>query len=146
MTLTGDPRLQRIASFYQMLDRHQLHRLGEIYASEVVFEDPAHRLDGLDALARYFVALYAHVTDIHFEMHEGMSDGDNGWLAWTMTLLHPRLAKGNPVVVEGVTRLEFDTEGKVRYHRDYFDLGAMLYEQLPLLGALIRSIKGRLGQ
>jgi hypothetical protein len=30
-------------------------------------------------------------------------------------------------------------------HRDYFDLGAMLYEQLPLLGAVVRTLKGRLG-
>jgi hypothetical protein len=32
---------------------------------------------------------------------------------------------------------------KVVYHRDYLDLGAMLYEQLPLLGRVIRSLKNR---
>lgn len=49
------------------------------------------------------------------------------------------------MTVEGATRLEFDETGKVCLHRDYFDLGAMLYEQLPLLGAVVRTIKGRLG-
>ncbi|HGP4674712.1 TPA: nuclear transport factor 2 family protein, partial [Vibrio cholerae O1] len=37
-------------------------------------------------------------------------------------------------------------EGKVTYHRDYFDMGEMLYEQLPVLGQVIRAIKRRLGQ
>jgi hypothetical protein len=41
--------------------------------------------------------------------------------------------------------LQFDKAGKVRYHRDYFDLGAMLYEHLPLLGSLVKTIKRRLG-
>ena len=49
------------------------------------------------------------------------------------------------VRVEGATRLQFDAWGKVCLHRDYFDLGAMLYEQLPLLGPVVRVIKGRLG-
>ena len=62
-----------------------------------------------------------------------------------MTFSHPRLAAGQPVRVEGAPRLEFDDADKVCLHRDYFDLGAMLYEQLPLLGALVRTIKGRLG-
>ena len=67
------------------------------------------------------------------------------WLGWTMTFSHPRLRGGAPVTVEGATRLAFDEEGKVCLHRDYFDLGAMLYEQLPLLGAVVRTLKGRLG-
>ena len=41
--------------------------------------------------------------------------------------------------------IEFDEAGKVCQHRDYFDLGAMLYEQLPLLGPVVRTIKMRLG-
>ena len=36
--------------------------------------------------------------------------------------------------------------GKIYYHRDYFDMGAMVYEQLPLLGRIVRKIKQRLGQ
>ncbi|WHI49643.1 hypothetical protein P3339_14310 [Microbulbifer sp. MLAF003] len=35
---------------------------------------------------------------------------------------------------------------KVFYHEDFYDMGAMVYEQVPLLGSLIRKIKSRLGQ
>ncbi|HDY7901818.1 TPA: nuclear transport factor 2 family protein, partial [Vibrio vulnificus] len=53
--------------------------------------------------------------------------------------------KGACVEVKGVSHLKFEA-GKVIYHRDYFDLGEMLYENLPLLGGIIRAIKQRLGQ
>jgi hypothetical protein len=63
-----------------------------------------------------------------------------------MVMRHPRLRKGSPVTVEGLSRLEFDAEEKVKLHRDYFDLGEMLYENLPLIGMVVTSIKKRLGQ
>ncbi|MEL7287824.1 MAG: nuclear transport factor 2 family protein, partial [Pseudomonadota bacterium] len=64
---------------------------------------------------------------------------------WTMDLQHPKLQKGAPISVNGVSHLKF-RDGQVIYHRDYFDLGEMLYENLPLLGSVVRTIKQRLGQ
>ena len=140
-----DEPLVRFVALYQQLDRQQLHRLSEVYADEVIFIDPAHRIEGLAALSDYFAALYQRLAYCRFVITSQQQQGRQAWLGWTMTFSHPRLRGGKPVTVEGATRLELDEEGKVCLHRDYFDLGAMLYEQLPLLGPLVRAIKGRLG-
>ncbi|WP_421238774.1 nuclear transport factor 2 family protein [Aeromonas enteropelogenes] len=140
-----DEPLACFVALYQQLDRQQLHRLSEVYADEVIFIDPAHRIEGLAALSDYFAALYQRLAYCRFVITSQQQQGRQAWLGWTMTFSHPRLRVGKPVTVEGATRLEFDEEGKVCLHRDYFDLGAMLYEQLPLLGSLVRTIKGRLG-
>ena len=137
--------LSRFIALYQQLNLQQLHRLPEVYADEVIFIDPAHRIEGLAALGDYFAALYQRLAYCRFEIISQQHEGAQAWLSWVMTFSHPRLAAGQPIRVEGATRLEFDAAGKVRVHRDYFDLGAMLYEQLPLLGPLVRVIKGRLG-
>ena len=137
--------LSHFIALYQQLDRQQLHRLPEIYAEQVVFIDPAHRIEGLAALSDYFAALYERLSYCRFEIVSQQQQGAQAWLGWVMTFSHPRLRGGEPVTVEGATRLEFDEAGKVCQHRDYFDLGAMLYEQLPLIGPLVRTIKGRLG-
>ena len=139
-----DEPLVRFVALYQQLDRQQLHRLSEVYADEVIFIDPAHRIEGLAALSDYFAALYQRLAYCRFVITSQQQQGRQAWLGWTMTFSHPRLRGGKPVTVEGATRLELDEEGKVCLHRDYFDLGAMLYEQLPLLGPLVRTIKGRL--
>ena len=130
---------------YLQLDKHQLHRLPEIYADQVVFIDPAHRIEGLAALTRYFSSLYGRLKECRFEITSRQQQGNEAWLSWVMIFAHPRIAGGRPVRVEGATRLQFDAWGKICLHRDYFDLGAMLYEQLPLLGPVVRAIKGRLG-
>jgi hypothetical protein len=139
-----DP-LARFIGLYQQLDKQQLHRLPEVYAEQVVFTDPAHRIEGLAALGDYFAALYQRLAYCRFVITSQQQQGQQAWLGWTMTFSHPRLRGGEPVTVEGATRLEFDEACKVCQHRDYFDLGAMLYEQLPLLGSVVRAIRGRLG-
>lgn len=140
-----DESLARFVALYQQLSRDELHRLPEVYANEVVFTDPAHRIEGLAALTDYFAALYQRLAYCRFVITSQLQQGRQAWLGWTMTFSHPRLRGGAPVTVEGATRLEFDEAGKVCLHRDYFDLGAMLYEQLPLLGSVVRTIKMRLG-
>ncbi|WKE63944.1 nuclear transport factor 2 family protein [Gallaecimonas kandeliae] len=136
--------LERFLGHYQRLDKESLHLLAEMYSSDLVFEDPAHRITGLPALERYFEGLYQQVEDIHFDFHAVRLFGEEAWVQWTLKLRHPRLSGGRSFSLDGVSLLSFDSDGKVCQHRDYFDLGAMLYERLPLLGPLVRWLKGRL--
>lgn len=134
-----------VGEIYQDLNKSTLHRLEQVYHQDVVFEDAAHRLEGWGALESYFASLYSNVSRCDFDIVEQQQVGDSGFLTWTMTLEHPKLSKGSEIKVNGVTHLKFFQE-RVIYHRDYFDLGEMLYENLPLLGAVIKTIKQRLGQ
>ncbi|MCZ4371026.1 nuclear transport factor 2 family protein [Vibrio diazotrophicus] len=137
--------IQVIAQFYQQLNKDNLHLLPEVYHKHVVFEDAAHRIEGLEALQSYFANLYENVERCEFSIAEQHQSNDNGFITWTMHLQHPKLSGGNPIDVNGMSHLKF-ADGKVISHRDYFDLGEMLYEHIPLLGGIIRSIKRRLGQ
>ncbi|AUL95263.1 nuclear transport factor 2 family protein [Vibrio vulnificus] len=134
-----------VSNVYQSLSKSNLEILADVYHQQVVFEDAAHRLEGWSALKDYFQSLYENVIDCRFDIHEHQQVDQSGFLTWTMTLKHPKLKKGEAVSVKGVSHLKFH-EGKVIYHRDYFDLGEMLYEHLPILGSVVRAIKQRLGQ
>lgn len=134
-----------VVDLYHKLDRHNLHLLNEVYHPDVVFEDSAHRLEGRRALCDYFQALYANVTQCEFIIHEQQQVGDSGFITWTMELQHPNLKRGKPIRVNGASHLKFSQQ-QVVYHRDYFDLGEMVYENLPLLGAVIKIVKQRLSQ
>lgn len=130
---------------FQKLDAGNLDLLTEIYAADIRFIDPAHEIRGLDRLTDYFAALYKNVTAIRFDFHHALSSGNEAWVQWEMAFSHPRIKRGKTVTVSGASHLEFDAAGKVFLHRDYFDLGAMLYEHLPLLGGVITALKRRLG-
>lgn len=136
--------LREYARRFAALDKDNLHRLGELYSDDIAFTDPLHEIHGLSALHRYFAQLYANVSDLAFEFHafDQVREG-KGYLRWTMTYRHPRLKQGEPVVVQGCSHLLW-TDSKVFQHRDFFDAGALLYEHLPVMGRMIRWLKGRL--
>ena len=135
------PVVERFKQIYGGLTIRSLGLLDELYSDDVEFQDPFHRIAGLLALRRYMAALYAQVEACSFRFEDDVRQGNCAVLTWTMQLNHPRLNAGAVVTVPGSTLIRF--RDKVFYHRDYFDAGAMVYEQLPLIGMLIRTIKGR---
>ena len=139
-----DP-LDNFLTTFNRLDRNNLSLLDNIYHPDICFIDPAHTLDGLPALKQYFASLYENVRSIRFAFDAPMQSGRRAVVTWTLHMTHPRLAKGRPVAVQGCSCLTFAPDDRVTGHRDYFDLGAMIYEHLPLVGGLIRTVKKRLG-
>ncbi len=116
--------------------------LASVYADDVVFEDPLHRATGLAELGAYFERLNRNVRSARFTFTHEWTDGGSAALAWTLELELRRPARA--IRLPGMSRLEFGPDGRIRHQRDYFDAGALVYEQIPLLGRVIRSIKTRL--
>ena len=135
--------LHRFAKTFSELNAGNLQRLGEIYSEDIRFRDPLHDVRGLSRVRSYFAELYANVSELRFDFYgfDQIAEGE-GYLRWTMSYRHPRLKKGELIRVEGCSYLLWN--GKVHQHRDYFDAGALLYENLPLMGSAIRWLKGRL--
>ena len=131
---------------FNSLSIDNLHRLEEIYTSDIHFIDPAHEIRGLANLRSYFEKLYTDVTSINFDFLEPLQNGQNGYFQWVMHFSHPRLNRGQAIAVPGTSFLRFSESQKAFYHRDYFDLGSMLYQHLPVLGTIVRSVNRRLGQ
>ena len=68
-----------------------------------------------------------------------------GYVQWIMHFSHPRLQSGRVIEVPGSSFLHFSDSDKGFLHGDYFDLGSVLYQHLPVLGGVVRSINRRLG-
>lgn len=137
--------LSAFALRFASLNASNLDRLDTLYDEQALFCDPLHRVQGLQALKQYFAEMYANVSELRFDfIAMDQVAEDEGYLRWTMHYRHPRLAAGRMISVEGCSHLRWNAAGKVVSHRDYFDAGALLYEHLPLLGRIIRWLKGRL--
>jgi hypothetical protein len=114
--------------------------LERVYAADIVFEDPVHRVEGLAQLQRYFARLNANVSSCRFAFAEGLVGPGRAMLPWTLHL-SLRQRPRRLITVPGASWLHF--ERKVHYQRDYFDAGALIYEQIPGLGLLIRWLKAK---
>lgn len=134
--------LEKFIEVYQKLDTDNLALLKSIYASDIEFSDPLHEISGFTALEAYFSHLYSNLTHCRFNVEEVFFQDDNAALYWVMTFCHPKLNKGRAIRVEGHSKLK-GTNDKVFYHRDYLDVGAMLYEHIPFLGKCVKLVKRR---
>jgi hypothetical protein len=136
--------LEKFIQVYTQLGNTDFHILGEIYHPDVEFIDPMHHISGADSLIDYFHHLYTNIESCCFDINHVVVSGNEAALYWTMHYQHKWLNGGKIISVEGHSRLK-GQEGLVIYHRDYLDVGAMVYEHIPVLGSLIRVIKNRAG-
>ena len=119
--------------------------VSQFYSTEASFCDPVVIIKGAPAIEKYYSGLYQNVEEIKFEFAELIEAGN--WVAapWIMHLKAKKLNAGKLISVPGISHIQFESSsGKAIYHRDYFDMGAFVYEYVPVLGMVIRFIKEKL--
>jgi steroid Delta-isomerase len=149
MTATALPavaRLQAICQAYESLTPESLGTLAALYAPNSRFSDPFNSVQGRAAVARVFSHMYEQVHEPRFQVDSAAAHGDVAFLSWTMSFGDLKAnGPGNPrSQIVGCTRLRFDGDGLVAEHVDFWDPAAQLYEKVPVLGWVMRFIRGRL--
>jgi len=132
--------LERFVDIYKKLGTDNLSLLSSIYHEDMIFVDPLHQVEGLSNLHKYFEGLYVNLIQCDFVIHDVIVSGEQAAIYWHMAYRHPKLNNGEEVLVSGTSRI-IAKDNKVIYHRDYLDVGTMLYEQLPVIGRVIKWIK-----
>ncbi len=139
-----DENAKRIIKYFNEFSPEKMEILDLFYDANIEFVDPAAKLKGLSNLKDYYAAVYKNVKTIHFDFHEIHQDADTYCTTYTLTLSVNGLNSGKKYSVEGMSILKFNQKNLISYHRDYIDLGAMVYEKLPVVGALIKVVKKKL--
>lgn len=134
------PCAERLADFYATLTPQSLARLADFYAPGARFVDPFNDVTGVDAIARIFRHMFATVEDPRFEVTSCLARDCEAMLAWTFRF-GPGHARRE---IRGVTQLRFDAAGRVVEHIDHWDPARQLYEHLPLIGFILRTLRRRL--
>ncbi|SFN48480.1 nuclear transport factor 2 family protein [Marinobacter pelagius] len=136
--------IEHFKALFNELDKGNLNKLQAVYSEGIRFQDPFGRVTGLDELTHYFAGAYKNVISCRFEFEPAVANGASVALPWVMKLRHRRIRGGREISVDGISHLEIE-DGRVSFHRDYFDAGQLLYENLPALGRVVRWIKGQAG-
>jgi hypothetical protein len=137
----SSPLLDDFCKLYQSLDRNNLHQLKEVYSQQIEFVDAVDKIQGIDALTEYFEHLYQNMKYCRFIIENIIEQNGQACIVWHMEYSHHKINAGNMITVEGSSFLKFSD--KIDFHRDYVDMGQMLYEHLPLIGMVIKGIKKR---
>jgi len=129
--------------FFENLSKEDTEESYRIFFDEnSSFEDPFQKVKGLDAIYKVFEHMYATLEDPKFRVDEIIENDSTAYLKWHFYFKLSKNEEEQSFV--GVSRVEFDTLGKVISHVDYWDAASNVYEKIPLLGSLLRMIKRKL--
>jgi ketosteroid isomerase-like protein len=134
--------VERARAYFESITPQSAARIDEIYTADAYFKDPFNEVRGAAAIRRIFEHMFEQVDSPRFVVHEVVAQGDDAFLTWDFLFRIHRLG-GREQVVRGASHLKFAADGRIRYHRDYWDAAEELYEKLPLVGALMRWLKRR---
>lgn len=135
---------KRIIETFNSFDGKNLNQLDEFYAKDIAFCDPVGEVHGIVDLKKYYEHAYGSVKSIRFDFGTIVQDGETYACPWIMTVEVKNLNSGKPYRVHGMSHLKFNENEKVNYHRDYLDVGEMVYERLPVIGFAVRKFKSLL--
>ena len=144
--------ITRFRELYKDLANVKPQDLERVYHEKIVFDDPVTTHSGLVDVKRYFANLLENATSCKFTIHqildcdknnEQHSDSIDHVVIWTMESSSKVLKKGKTLRLDGTTMLRIEDD-LIVYHRDYYDLGQMIYEHIPILSFVIKAIKKRL--
>lgn len=138
--------LAQFVAFYNQLNSKNLATLETVYDAQVQFIDPVHSIHGRDALQRYFQHAYERLNYSRFEVKHAVGDQERGFLSWQMQFAHPAIGGGQPQLLDGCSELVRGTDGKVQYHRDYYDLTQLVYQHVPVLSWMTAKVKQKMAQ
>ena len=135
--------LQQFLTLYTDLSDYSAGQLALVYSDDVEFIDPVTTHKGLAAVEAYFERLLLNCQSCVFEIQSASMQGSTGHVSWIMRFQHRRLKSGKPIEVEGFSLLNLHN-GKVNRQQDYYDMGAMIYEHVPMVGPIVSALRRRL--
>lgn len=139
----SDPSLQRIVAFFESIGPADTARIGELYSEDAWFKDPFNEVRGVAAITRIFAHMFEQVDAPRFRVLETVASGDAALLVWEFEFSFRRPLPAGAQRIRGCSHLRLDAQGRVTYHRDYWDAAEELYEKLPLIGSLMRLLRRR---
>jgi len=133
--------LTELIKFYNEFSSDSVSRFRDFYSENAYFKDPFNEVRGLPAIQRIFNHMFKQVDEPRFVVIETIADDGGAMLIWEFYFRVKLWGKGQAQVMRGVSHLRFDPDGKVNYHRDYWDTGEELYMKVPLMGSLLRGLR-----
>jgi ketosteroid isomerase-like protein len=129
--------LYRVIDFFQSISADSARTLSQIYTDDVWFKDPFNEVQGLEQVSHIFTHMFEQVDAPRFVVTHSVLQDDQAFLTWDF-LFRMRRFSDDEQCIRGATHVRFASDGRVAYHRDYWDAAEELYEKLPVVGSLMR--------
>lgn len=133
---------QTIATF-ESLTPATVADLGRIYAPDARFIDPFNDVQGLAQVQAIFRHMFETLEQPRFVVTGSVVEQDRCFLLWNFHFRFRSFRRDVAQTIAGTSHLHFDAQGLIDLHHDYWDAAHGLYQQMPVIGALMRWLRRR---
>jgi steroid delta-isomerase len=135
--------IDRIANLFEAFGPVDVERLDGYYTEDAFFKDPFNEVRGLPAIRRIYAHMFEALAEPRFVVTQRIAQGGECVLLWDFHFRYRSWRADLPQCVRGASHLRLAPDGRIAWHRDYWDPAEEVYEKLPLLGSLMRWLKRR---
>ncbi|WP_319533490.1 nuclear transport factor 2 family protein [uncultured Cohaesibacter sp.] len=128
----------RYADYFAHLTPETIDDALPLVSDDIHFIDPFNDVRGRESFRRVIEKMFEDVKDPHFDILDLAWSGDLCLMRWDFSCSMAHIGDWS---VRGVTELQFDDEGRISAHFDYWDASRHFYAKLPLIGSAIRWIQ-----
>jgi len=131
---------QGYLELFANLTPERITEFSQWVSADVHFRDPFNDVRGISKMQAILEDMFERTTEPKFRVLEHRLGGDTGFIRWNFSAQLPLLGK---LSVEGVSRLQFNNDGLISEHLDYWD-SAPIYLKLPVIGWLLKRLKAKM--
>jgi steroid Delta-isomerase len=139
----NEVELNRLVNYFQALSPATVADMSRVYTEDAYFRDPFNEVTGIEPIKNIFGEMFVRLHEPRFVITEKIAQENSAILIWDFDFriksLKPNLARR----IHGLSHVRFAADGRVNYHRDYWDAAGELYEQFPVIGSVMRWLKRR---
>jgi hypothetical protein len=132
--------VEGIKKWFEDLNINSLAEINIFYSDDVYFKDPFNEFNGIIKLKLIFSHMFENLEKPRFEFVEVIESDEGAFLSWNFLFN----IKGKEMSIHGGTLLKWNSDGKISYHRDYWDVGEELLLKIPIIKNIYNILRKKL--
>lgn len=124
---------QAVHEIFSQWDKEvpSVEELRRYFTDDVVFEDPIQRIEGLVPYYEMNLRLLEKNHDLQISMEESAQNGPHIMFTFSLSMAPSKRRPDMRIYNTGMTYVRLNDEGKIEYHRDYWDFATMFLSAFP---------------
>lgn len=128
--------INELKEWFENLTPQSLDNINHFYAEKAFFKDPFNELEGIDDIKHIFIHMFENTESSKFTFIDIIENTNSCFITWDYDLS----LKGSQYRIHGSSHLKFE-EGRIIYHRDYWDVGEELLLKVPIIKSIYGSFR-----
>lgn len=126
--------IKNYLKLFTNLNKNNIDGFDNLVTNDIIFVDPFNNVKGLNNFKKIFYHMLDNVKRPKFIILDYAQKKDQIYLKWKMTFY----AFSALQMIEGMSNITLNEEGRIQSHLDYWDSLNGLYVKLPFIGIIYK--------